>query len=87
METNQIEISGKSTGGGSWANRILKKINELPKGTVIEIYIGPGECQSDVKRHVLITCKRINDAIEKISGTPRKFNYCTYLEEEPKKEE
>lgn len=86
METNQIEIAGTSTGGGSWANRILKKINELPKGTLIEIYIGPGKCQLDVKRHVEITCKRINNAIEKVSYSVRKFKYRIYLEEEPKEE-
>jgi len=86
METNQIEISGRSTGGGSWTNRILKKINELPKGMQIEIYIGVGKCQKEVENLVKIACYNINNAIEKVTGSPRTFNYRIYLEEEPKEE-
>jgi hypothetical protein len=45
-----------------------------------------GKCQKEVENLVKIACYNINNAIEKVTGSPRTFNYRIYLEEEPKEE-
>ena len=75
MRTITLQIAGTSSGGSSYATRLLKAISENPVGTKIIAEIGEGEYQDSVYRIVLNAALLIEVAASTLSDSECSFNF------------
>ena len=75
MQIITMHVAGTSSGGSSYATRLLKAIVENPVGTKIIAEIGEGEYQDSVYRIVLNAALLIESSASTLSDTECSFNF------------